>query len=231
MQWAMGIIMTLVFGAMAIFRISNEAPPVAKPFIATGLLTMTLFMLVQSIGNVFGFDRAGFRAFVLAPISRRFILIGKNLANLPVLAAIGLIVLIFTTVRMKLPVTVAIAVLFQFAILFLLVSILGNALSIYLPYRVRAGSMKPTKLPAKVQLVMFATHLLFPVVMIPAFIPSIAQAVWDYAGWTPIPINLILSVLLAAGAGIAYWMSLEPFARLLQQREQQILEVLGSDVE
>ena len=48
--------------------------------------------------NHFGFDRGGFRAFVLLPTPRRYILLGKNLALLPVALAVFAIYLGLATV-------------------------------------------------------------------------------------------------------------------------------------
>ncbi|HMJ90881.1 MAG TPA: hypothetical protein VK530_13755, partial [Candidatus Acidoferrum sp.] len=112
-----------------------------------------------------------------------------------------------------------------------LASSLGNLLSILVPYRVQHGSMKPTKMPAKAMLMMFLTHMLFPVVMLPAFIPQLAQLLWDLGKLPPVPIGLLLSLIFAAAAAAGYWFSLEPLGRLLQQHEQKILDVLGTEVE
>ena len=46
-----------------------------------------------------------------------------------------------------------------------------------------------------------------------------------------VPVNLILSVLLAALAAFAYWQTLGPLGRLLQRRETKILGVVTVEVE
>jgi ABC-2 type transport system permease protein len=46
-------------------------------------------MLVQFLANQFGLDRDGFRSLILSPADRRLILLGKNLASLPVGAIFG----------------------------------------------------------------------------------------------------------------------------------------------
>jgi hypothetical protein len=99
------------------------------------------------------------------------------------------------------------------------------------PYRVQQGSMKPTKMPAKAMLVMFLTHMLFPVVMAPAFVPPLAQLLWRVFKLPSVPIGLLLSLAFAAAAVAGYGFSLGPLGRLLQQREQKILDVLASEVE
>jgi hypothetical protein len=75
-------------------------------------------------------------------------------------------------------------------------------------------------------------HMLFPLAMVPAFVPPLADLLWQAAGWsTAVPVNLILSLVLAALAALAYWQALGPMARLLQRRETRILAVVTVEVE
>jgi nitrate/nitrite transporter NarK len=46
-----------------------------------------------------------------------------------------------------------------------------------------------------------------------------------------VPVNLILSVLLAMLVAFAYWQTLGPLGRLLQRRETKILDVVTVEVE
>ena len=48
-----------------------------------------LFGVVQLMANQFGFDRDGFRVFVLSAARRRDILLGKNLSFAPIVWAWG----------------------------------------------------------------------------------------------------------------------------------------------
>ena len=62
--------------------------------------------------------------------------------------------------------------------------------------------------------------------------PPLAELLWRLAGWPDaVPVNLILSVLLAALAALAYWQTLGPLGRLLQRRETKILGVVTVEVE
>jgi hypothetical protein len=114
----------------------------------------------------------------------------------------------------------------------LLAGMTGNWLSILIPYRIQPGTMKPTKMPAMAVFVMILCQLLFPLAMLPVFVPPLAELLWR-AGDGPqdVPVNFLLSVLLAAGAALAYWQSLEPLGRLLQRRETKILSVVTVEVE
>src|SRR5258708_26286243 len=68
------VIMVVVCGAI-FWRQSVKTPIAARPLIAYGATTMILFTLTQLVGNQFGFDRSGFRVFVLCAAPRRDILL------------------------------------------------------------------------------------------------------------------------------------------------------------
>ncbi len=232
MAWGSSFLSMVIIGAMVFLRSPPHLSDTAKPFIATGVVAFSIFMFVQFLANQFGLDRDGFRSLILSPADRRLILLGKNLASLPVGATFGAILLTLSSVWLHLPWLVFTAALFQLATLLLLAGLAGNALSILVPYRIQPGSMKPTKMPGLAMLVMILCQMLFPVAMAPAFAPPLAELLWRLAGWPGgVPVNLILSVLLAALAAVAYWQTLGPLGRLLQRRETKILGVVTVEVE
>jgi hypothetical protein len=230
--WATSILVPLLVGGSVLWRSTTKIPEAAQPFLATGAMAFAVFMLAQFFSNQFGFDRDGFRALVLSPAERRLILLGKNLASLPVGAAFGVFLLLLIEVRFLLSPLVFLAALFQLAALLLLAGIAGNILSILVPYRIAQGTMKPTKMPGMAMLVMVVCHLLFPLATIPAFVPPLAELLWRMGGGpSAVPVNLILSVLLAALMVLAYWQALGPLGRLLQRRETGILGIVTVEVE
>jgi len=232
MAWGTAFIVTVILGASVFWRAAPKIPDDAKPFIVVGAMAFSLFMLVQFLANQFGFDRQGFRAFVLSPVDRRLILLGKNLATWPVGATFGLLLLIVMSIWLRLPVAAALAAVFQLATLLLLGSLAGNLLSILVPFRIQAGSLKPTKLPALPTLVMLLCNLLFPVVLVPVFLAPLAEWLWQLAGWPAwVPVNLLLSMLLAMLTAILYWQTLGAFGRLLQRREIRILNTVTAEQE
>ena len=133
--------------------------------------------------------------------------------------------------RLQLSLLDVIATLFQLAALLLIAGLGGNLLSILVPYRIQPGSMKPADArPGDVDDV--SLPLLFPAVMAPVFVPPLAGLLWRLAGWPAVmPVNLILSILLAALAAVAYRQTLGPLGRLLQRRETKILGVVTVEVE
>jgi hypothetical protein len=221
-----------IVGAMVFLRSPPHLTDTAKPFAATGVAAFSIFMLVQFLANQFGLDRDGFRSLILSPADRRLILLGKNLASLPVGATFGIIMLTLSSVWLHLPWLVFTATLFQLAALLLLAGLAGNALSILVPYRIQPGSLKPTKMPGLAMLAMILCQMLVPVAMAPAFVPPLAELLWRMAGWPDmVPVNLIFSVLLAAVVAVGYWQTLGPLGRLLQRRETKILGVVTVEVE
>jgi hypothetical protein len=144
----------------------------------------------------------------------------------------GVVLIVLVSVRLHLPPSDILGTLFQLATLLLLATLLGNLLSILTPYRIQAGSMKPTKMPALATLVLLLSHMLFPLVMAPVLIAPLAEMLWRQAGWPAVvPVNLIISAGSAAVAAFAYWQALGPLGRLLQRRETKILSVVTVEVE
>jgi hypothetical protein len=233
--WGTAIFVPLIVGGSLLFRPGSGGLKIsepAKPFAATAAVVFSVFMLVQFFANQFGFDRDGFRALVLSPADRKLILLGKNLACLPVGLGFGVLLLVLIAVGLHLPPLVLVAALLQLAALLALAGLVGNVLSILVPYRIQAGSMKPTKMPGLAMLVLMLCHIFFPIAMAPVFVPPLAEFLWQRAGWTDaVPVNLILSVMLVALAVLAYWLTLGPLGLLLQRRETKILGIVTVEVE
>jgi len=230
--WASSFLVPLIVGGSILFRSSLKVPEAAKPFIATGTVAFSCFMLVQFYCNVFGFDRDGFRALVLSPVDRKFFLLGKNLACIPAGVLGGLTLLGLSSVRLHPPLLVLLAGLLQLVAILILTSLAGNLLSILIPYRIQQGSMKPTKMPGLAILTIVLCQMLFPMAMAPAFIPPLAEYLWQLAGWPPlVPVNLMLSAALLALMAFVYWQTLGPMGHLLQRRETRILGAVTVEVE
>jgi ABC-2 type transport system permease protein len=232
MAWGTSLIVTLILGFTFFFRATPNLPDAAKPFIATGAVLFPVFFLAQFFGNLFGFDRDGFRALILSPAERRLILFGKNLACLPVGIVFGGLLITLTAVRLHLPVATILATLFQLASLLLIAGLAGNLLSILVPYRIQPGTMKPTKLPGLAMLMLVLFQLMFPAVMLPVFLGPLLGFLWlhwDLSAF--VPVNLIFSALFCGLMAIIYWQTLAPLGRMLQRRETKILNVITVEVE
>jgi len=232
MQWGTSFLITLFVGAPLLFRSSDKLPPWAGPFIATGVVVFSMFMMIGFVGNQFGFDRDGFRAMVLAPIDRWKVLLGKNLAACPPAAASSTVLVSVLSIWLRLPWLVVLAAFLQLGVGLCLTMVAGNLMSILVPFRIQPGSMKPTKMPAMAMVVMIVSQMMLPLALTPVFLPAIA-GYWSgrVGGPNAALVNALLSLLLVAGMALVYWWSLGPLGRLLHRRETKILATVSVDVE
>jgi ABC-2 type transport system permease protein len=232
MALASNLVALVIMAAMLFSRGSGGPPETAKPFIATGAVGFTFFGLLQLMFNQFGFDRDGFRALVLLPVRRQHTLLAKNLSLVPIAFGLGLVFLATLDAVARLPLLVLLAGILQLTAMFLLLGVVGNFLSIMAPYRIGTGSLKPTKATGKTTLVIFASHLFYPLTMVPVFIPPALGLLSGSFGWLPgATVNVLLSLILVAAITFLYWLSLRSLGALLQRREKEILQVLSQEVE
>ena len=226
------IIMLVVFAVLIGARTRSPIGDSFNVFIPSGLLTIMSFGLVQLLANQFGFDRNGFRSLALFPTPRRNLIVGRNLAYAPFVLGPGLILLALLPWLAGLTVLSSLCSLFQLLTMFCILCILGNILSIGLPFRINPGSLKPTKQPPKVILVLLIVHLFFPLLAIPIFLPPLAEML---AGTFSVGhgglLNLALSILMCGLAVCGYAGSLTPLALWFEKREKEMLRVLTEVIE
>jgi len=232
MMLATNFIMMLFFGAMIVVRRSSPVSDAMKPFLVTGAVAFTFLGLAQLMFNLFGLDRSGFRALVLLPVPRRQILLGKNLAFLPIAVGIGLVLFGLIELALGTSVVVLFATGLQLLAAFLLLSMLGNLVSILVPHRIASGSLKPTKTSTVTTVLLFVSRLLLPLALLPIFLPPALGVLFSKVRWgTAGSINLIASALVLVVLALLYGLSLNPLGDLLQRREQRILEIVTQEVE
>jgi hypothetical protein len=232
MMLGTNFIMLLIFGTMIVVRRSANISDNFRPFIATGAIVFMFLSLSQLMFNLFGFDRGGFRQLVLLPTPRKQILLGKNLAFLPVAIGIGAIFLLIVKIAMGISFVIIIASVLQLLAAFLLLSMAGNLISMLVPYRIAAGSLKPTKCSTKTNVLIFLSRMFFPLFVTPIFFPPVMGLLWSGVGWLPAaPVNLLFSAVLFVLLALLYQLSLNPLGELLQRREKEILEVVTKEIE
>lgn len=224
------IILTVVFGSIFVAN-RVDAPEPVRPLMAFGAMSMVLLMLVAVVGNQFGFDRDGFRVFVLCPASRRDVLLGKNLACAPLALALGAILTSLIEVVQPMRVDHFLAALVQLVSMYLLYCLLANLLSILAPMRMAPGTMKPANHRLVPVLLQMAFIFVFPPVLMPLLLPLGIEVGLEYLlgqqGWGGfLPIYLIASVLFCVGVVFLYRLLLTYEGRLLHAREQHILTVV-----
>lgn len=199
--------------------------PGAAPYLEVaraGFGVFYVFVIISAlIVNCFGYEAGGMRALVLAPVPRRAILAGKNLSTLAVALASAAIVttaggLIYRDLTWRALLFAALSFAF-FAAVFLL---LGNALSLRFPKRLRFGKRMNSSGVAGLALVPIFFAALAP--------PALAVA----AGWyaQSLLVEYVILASFACAAVAVYFLMIGSQARTLARRELDILEaVTGRD--
>ena len=234
-EMKMAMIMPIVFSVLSfsfgLGKLRHAPASVAyfAPAIAVGI---AVFSFANVMGNMFGLDRSGFRALVLFPTRRDWILMGKNLALFPFVGGSALVLLVLAGILLHLPWDAWVAGTMQIAIAFLMFSLLCNLLSIFAPYRISPGTLQAKKPKGIVFLAMLVSMVCLPVVLLPAFIPSIVQTSLSVVGWAPwLPANVLAAVPILVAVWWFYRFFIKIEGRLLQRREQDILKEVIEEVE
>jgi hypothetical protein len=231
MMLVVPVVIAVVFGGVALST-GIEVPGPVRPVIAVGVAAMLLLTSVQLVGNQFGYDRAGFRAYVLSPVPRRDILLGKNLATAPLTLGFGAVIALVAGCVFPMRPDHYPAVAVQLVSMFLLNSLGANALSIAAPIPMAAGAMQPSSVRLVPVLLQMVFLMLFPVLMLPVLAPTGVEVLVEEAagvrGW---PISLVLSLLVLAAVVPLYRWVLTLEGDWLAAREQAILEVVVSKAE
>jgi uncharacterized membrane protein len=220
------VIMVIIFVGSTRSR-SSEIPEMVRPLMAFGGMGMILLSLIQVIGNQFGFDRSGFRVFVLCPARRRDILLGKNLSVAPFALILALIVASAVEISAPMHWDYLLAMLPIFAAMYVVFCIFANWLSIFVPLPIAAGTLKPSNVTLVPGLLHVAFVFLFFPVMAILLSPIVAKLVLEQLGFgANIPICLLLSLVECAFILWLYRLVLRSQGRTLQSREKRILQVV-----
>ena len=185
--------------------------------------------MLGPVGNQFGYDRAGFRAFVLSPTPRRDVLLGKNLSVFPfawlTMAVVVGLAQWFNPMRWD----HLLALLIQLIPMYLVFCLAANVLSILGPMALRTGSGMPAPHQGLRSFFPLALMLVLPIPLSLTLIPLGLEALFRVMGWaTAFPVYLLFGVAQAVGTVWVYNRLLDWEGDLLQRREQQILDVVGS---
>jgi hypothetical protein len=200
--------------------------PQLRPLIPLIAIFLSVIVLGNLTNNIFAWDRDGFRLYVLSPVPGRAVLFGKNLAAAPLVLGITGCMLLVLQFSLPIAPTYFLAMLLQAACVYLIFCLLGNMMSILAPFAVASGTFRPGKPQIQTILKHVAVSLLSPIVVLPGFALygiDFLVARFIVAG---IPCFLILTVMHLAVVLFIYSRSLEYQGRLLQRRQQKILEVV-----
>jgi hypothetical protein len=225
------VILVVIFASVTMTA-PFDPPEAVRPLMATGAMTFILVMGIQLVGNQFGYDRAGFRVYVLSPAPRREILLGKNLAAAPLVLGLGLVTLIVFACLFPMRIDHLFAALAQLVAMYLLFCMLANGMSILVPVPIAPGALQPTNPRVDQVLLQMAVLMLLPVVLAPTLIPlGVEVLLEEFAGWGGVPVMLILELAVLAAVVLCYRLVLTWEGELLAAREQKVLEVVTSKAE
>ena len=205
-------------------RFGSMQPPSANDFLAyspglfaTGAVLYVFLIMSALWGNLFAFDEGGMRSFILAPIERRKILLGKNLA-------ITTVAFVFSTLLLALN-----AIVFQdmtlrdwlfvalgFVVFAAIMSIYGNWVSIRFPKRMRFGK--------RMNVSGVSGLLLIPMIGVLAMPPFLAAAAGYFTRSIYISYATLAAFALLAVGLYAIVISIQ--GESLARREIDILETV-----
>lgn len=190
---------------------------------ADGLLVaggvLYVFLILSSLAcNLFAYESGGMRAFILAPVDRRTILVGKNLAIafLALLFSLALLTinqLVFRDLSTASLSFAALCFLFYAASF----AVIGNWLSIRFPKRLQFGK--------RMNASGVTGFLLVPILLVLAA-PVIGSVVAGYYARSFTLKYVTLSVFAAAAVAL-YFLLIKRQARALAHHEQEILEAVS----
>lgn len=227
-MWIMSGILGLVFLAFPALARSN-APGESfnwMPFVVIG------WPFLSSVGmlfNQFGVDRDGFRSFILCPAARYKYLLGKNLALFPFYGLLAVVFLTISAILVRPPVSVQLTSFVLVVQLHLMACIVGNVLSLYVPFRLSADAMRGPDFSKRPILILygFLAMFLLAVILFPAGVCiAIDLYVFPEARYAGISIGFLIALGILGGTVLLYRFSLRVAGNLFVQREQRILELL-----
>jgi ABC-2 type transport system permease protein len=222
------VIMVLVFGGV-ILRNRSSMPETFRPLVAFGAMAIVLLSYQQIMGNQFGFDRNGFRVFVLSPARRRDILLGKNLTMAPLILGLAAIMAIFIQVFTPMRLEQFLAVPLQCISMFMVFCMLANCLSIFGPAPVAGGAFKRGNIRGIPLLLHFAFMFAFPLTQAPMLLPfALEYLLEDLSNVRGLPICFVLSLGQLLAVAFLYRLVLDLEGNWLQAREKKILEIVAA---
>jgi ABC-2 type transport system permease protein len=232
----MMLIAPLIFGVMMLTSLLTKNLPKiplgAEPYLMFGGLGVVMFIAMTLVSNSFGFDRHGFRSFVLMPVERRDLLIGKNASVVPFVAVMSVFELATTAFIAPVGIAGFIASVLQVVVLFLAICLVGNTVSILFPMPMSTGAGKPVQPNLKTVLAQMIAMSIVPLSLVPGAIAiSLEFALLHFWNVRSVPVFLMVTIAEVAGAVWLYRNLIGEQAKMLAARETEILQILSAHVE
>lgn len=195
----------------------SEILTYAEGLIATAGVLYVFLILTGISCNLFAFEESGMRTLILSPVARAKILVGKNIA-VTVMALIfsGALLLVNELIFADLTLHGLSFAALSFVVFAALMSIIGNALSVRFPKRMKFG---------KRMNVSGATGLLLIPIIVLLALPPLGAAAAGFVAQSLLVeyATLALFAVLAVGA---YLLLIGSQGEALERREVEILEAI-----
>jgi hypothetical protein len=200
------------------------------------LLAFTVFstFLGSSFAcNIFGFDRSGFRFWVLSALPRSEILRGRNWMFGAMILAIALVVILASNIIWNYSWLRVLEATIAFLAYLPLYLLLSNVISILAPFPMAAHGFQPKEFTWKSVVLNIALSLLIPVIMGLCAIPWAIESGlhWGLPSSEKLPVALLLMPVMVGCSWWLYEQSLQIVGDLMQSREKNLLQVVTSQVE
>lgn len=190
--------------------------------LATGGVLYVFLILGGISANLFAFEEGGMRSYILSPIDRRKILIGKNIA-------VTLVAFIFSFLLLALNAIVfrdmnagdLVFVLLSFVVFSAIMSIYGNWVSIRFPKRMKFGK--------RMNVSGVAGLLLIPMIVVLGTPPFLAAVAGYFS--RSVYVSYAALALFALVSLAVYAVAINFQGRMLAKREIEILETVREQVD
>lgn len=220
----MPIILTISFRLIGMRRggsLAGTLPAAITPYLegsGAALSVLYAFLITSALSsNLFAYESGGMRAYVLAPVARSKILLGKNLAMLCVaLGFASAVTLVNALIYRDLTPRALLFTALSFVFFAAATATVGNLFSINFPKRLEFGK--------RMNASGVAGLLLLPVFLCVAAPPALSVLA-GYAAQSLLIEYVILAAFAIAGVAV-YFLSLKAQGRLLARRELDILETV-----
>ena len=225
------IVPFILFGVVQAWQL----PPIdeLKAAIVVGFSACSMFITSGMLGNLFAYDRAGFRAFVLSPIRRDRILLARNLATTPFLLLQTFLLALAFAIFFGMAIDKLLCSVLLSAAILPLYCLLTNVMSILTPFPLAAGSIQPKQFNLVPVLFSLVLSMFMPAISGLALLPLGLE--WLLERYFPmigvLPIALLLSIPWLVGSILAYRWLLPWEGKLLAKREKELLRVVTSKIE
>ena len=221
----------ILFGVLQAWKL--PAIDELKAAIVIGFSACSLFITSGLLGNVFAYDRAGFRAFVLSPIRRDRILLGRNLATAPFLLLQTFLMALAIGVYFGMSVDKFLCAVILSASILPPFCLLTNVMAIVTPFPLAAGSIQPKQFNLVPIFFSLALSMLMPLMTGLVLLPLGIEWLLDQfvKSTSVVPFAFLLSIPWLGGSLFLYRWLLPWEGKLFANREKELLRIVTSKIE